>query len=380
MIYKPLCSTEVIFINKNEMMQKLLSLCVANVVLVMSKSSALRWNMNSFIKQLKDKCECLNGVFIWIKNLTKNPTQRDIINSLKEIGNKQIDIIIAIGGGSSIDLAKGISAFYNISKNNNYTINEVTNNIKNKNYKDKKSVDIIAIPSTAGTGSEVTQWATIWDENKICKFSIDDQMLKPKMAIIVPEFTLSMPAKMTLSTGLDAMCQAIESYWSKYTTPIVQEFAYRAVELVIHNLRKAVEQPHNIVIRENLCKASVLAGLAFSQTRTTACHSISYPLTMVYGVPHGFAAAITLDEVGKINKGHFSNDRRLFNLFSEYGGIKNWIDMVCKGVIKMRLSSFGITKEDISIIVNNAFTNGRMDNNPVDLSKADVRNILLSII
>lgn len=380
MIHKPFCSTEIIFADKEEMQQRLFSLDVTDIVIVMSESSALRWNMVSFIEKLQDKCESLNGTLTWIKSAAANPTQKDIIMSLQQIGNKRIDIIIAFGGGSSIDLAKGISTFYNIEKNSNYTADEISDSIKNKTYMGRDFVGIIALPSTAGTGSEVTQWATIWDENKTGKFSIDDPMIKPKIAIIVPEFTLSMPARMTLSTGLDAMCQAIESYWSKHTNPAVQEIAYRAVEIIIQNLRKAVEQPDDINVREKLCKASLLAGLAFSQTRTTACHSISYPLTMLYRVPHGLAASITLDAVGRINRGHFKNDEELFSLFNEYGGIGNWIDMVCIGIIKMRLSEFGITEKDISLIVNNAFTGGRMDNNPVDLSRDDVKKILLSIL
>lgn len=380
MIYKPFCSTEIIFTNKEEMMQKLYSLDVANIVLVMSESSALRWDMTSFINKLKSKCEISNGTLFWINSVPSNPTQKDIIKSLNQIGNKNIDVIIAFGGGSSIDLSKGISAFYNIEKNNNYLVNDITDSIKNKNYKNEKFIDIIALPSTAGTGSEVTQWATIWDKDKKKKFSIDDMRLKPKIAIVVPELTLYMPPKMTISTGLDAMCQAIEAYWSKHTTPVVQEIAYRAVELVIQNLREAVEKPDEIICREKLCKASVLAGLAFSQTRTTACHSISYPLTMLYGVAHGLAASITLNSVAEINKGHFKNDEQLLHLFDEYGSIKNWIDKVCEGIINMRLSSFGITESDIPLIVENAFTSGRMDNNPVDLSKDDVAKILLDII
>ncbi len=380
MIYKPFCSTEIVFTDKETMMQRLFSLDVTNIVLVMSESSALRWGMISFIDKLQSKCETLNGMLNWIKSVPANPTQEDIVKSLQQIGDKKIDIIIAFGGGSSIDLSKGISAFYSIEKNGNYSVEEITDSIKNKKYKDGNFIDIIALPSTAGTGSEVTQWATIWDKNKKGKFSIDDPMLKPKMAIIVPELTLSMPDKMTLATGLDALCQAIEAYWSKHTTPVVQEISYRAVELVIQNLRKAVELPDDIVVREKLCKASVLAGLAFSQTRTTACHSISYPLTMLYGVPHGLAVSITLDAVGKINKGNFENDEELFALFNEYGGIKKWIDMTCNSVIDMRLSTFDIKDKDIPIVVDNAFTSGRMDNNPIDLSRDDVFEILLSVL
>ena len=124
----------------------------------------------------------------------------------------------------------------------------------------------------------------------------------------------------------------------------------------------------------------MLAGLAFSQTRTTACHSISYPLTMLYGVPHGFAVAMTLDAVAEINKGNFKNSDEILSLFNQFGSIKKWIDKVCEDVVDLRLSSFGITEKDLPTIVRNAFTGGRMDNNPVDLSNEDVLGILKSIM
>lgn len=381
MNYMPFCSTEINFIGKEEMIQRLLSLDIYNIMLVMSESSAQRWDMISFINKLKQKCEDLNGTLTWINKVSVNPTQEDIIESLYQIGDKKADIIVAFGGGSSIDLAKGISAFYNPNRIKNYSEEEITNIIINKDYKNKSEfIDIIAVPSTAGTGSEVTQWATIWDVNKTGKLSIDDSMLKPKVAIIVPELTLSMPKNMTLSTGLDALSHAIESYWSRHTTPVVQDIAYRSVELIVKNLIKVINSPDDICLREKLCKASVLAGLAFSQTRTTACHSISYPLTMYFGIPHGLAVSITLDAVSKINKGYFKNDIELFSLFNKYGDIKNWIEAVSEDIINMRLSTFGVKEKDIPMLVDNAFTGGRMDNNPVDLKKNDVSEILMSVL
>lgn len=381
MIFKPFCSTDIRFTDKEGLKQGLLKLTTRNILLIMSKSSAKRWDLVSFIDSLKDKCKASSTVFIWIETISANPTQLDIKHALAKIKDSQIDVIIAVGGGSAIDLAKGISAFHDKKKNALYTSENLTNEIKSKGYKDKdKFIDIIAVPTTAGTGSEVTQWATIWDEERSAKFSIDDPRLQPKQAVIVPELTATLPAKMTLATGLDAMSQAIESYWSKHTTPIVQELAIRSTELIIRYLRKAVEEPQDIKVREKLCRASVLAGLSFAQTRTTACHSISYPLTMLYDVPHGLAASITLDAVANKNRGSFPNDLELFSLFDGFGGIKAFINEVCKGAIDMRLSSFGIREKDIDRITDNAFTGGRMDNNPVDLSKEDVKEILLSVL
>ena len=123
----------------------------------------------------------------------------------------------------------------------------------------------------------------------------------------------------------------------------------------------------------------MLAGLAFSQTRTTACHSISYPMTMLYGVPHGLAAAMTLAQVAEKNRGHFENDGELFAVFAPYGGIQHWLDTVCGGVVSLRLSGFGIAPDQIETLAEHSFTGGRMDNNPVDLTGEDVRTILCAV-
>lgn len=375
MSFKSFCSTEIIFSKQEKITDIITSLEISNIVLIMSKSSAHRQNLDELVEELDKNCKKSNGQFIWINDIKSNPTQEEVIKALRLIGNNKVDIIVSIGGGSAIDLAKAISAFNNPVNNDKYTIEKITELIVKKEY-NNDFIDIVAIPTTAGTGSEVTEWATIWDITKNKKYSIDNPKIKPKMAIIVPELTVSMSKEMTISTGLDAISQAIEAYWSKHTNPIVQEIAYRAIELILRNLRKVVEDSNDKIARENLCVASLLSGIAFSKTRTTACHSISYPLTMIYGIPHGFAVAITLDSVSKINKGSFPNYEKLFSLLDRYGGIKNWIDFVCNGVVNLRLSSFDIKEVDIPIIADKAFTNGRMDNNPVILSRDDVINIL----
>lgn len=376
MNYEAFCSTEIVFCNKEELLARLLSV-KRNAVLVLSESAAIRWKFGSFIQELKELAEAQGLTFVWISTVAANPTQEDILMALELIGQRPVDTIIAVGGGSAMDLAKAIGAFWSDA---NKCIESITDSIKKKTYVHNSFAEIIAVPTTAGTGSEITQWATIWDMDRKAKYSVDTPGLQPKLAIIVPELTTSVSSFMTLSTGLDAMCQAIEAYWSKHTNPLVQEIAYRSVELVIENLRDAVDEPFNLDVRERLCRASVLAGLAFAKTRTTACHSISYPLTMLHDIPHGIAASITLDAVSKRNKGHFPSDQRLFDLFQNHGGIGSWIDKACNGVIDMSLSAFGVTEGDLPGIVDNAFTGGRMDNNPVDLTRDDVTSILRDIL
>ena len=365
----PFCSTEIRFMTSVEMQEHLLSLKLENVVLLLTESGEKRWVLSSFVQDL----EASMSSFVRITNIPSNPTSEDIADALNHIGSNPVDVILAIGGGSCIDLAKGISAFYPSS---NSSSNEtVLAQIQDKSYTSCIGIDIIAIPTTAGTGSEVTQWATIWDKNEKKKYSIDCPQLKPNVAYIVPEFTLSLSAELTLSTGLDALSHAVEAYWSRFTTPLVQDIAYRAVELIVNHLREVVDSPDDLSLREKICRASLLAGLAFSQTRTTACHAISYPLTMYYGIPHGFAVALSLAGVAEINRGHFPNDSELFSIFEEWGGIQGWLDFVCKEIVCLRVGSFGV--DDIDLIASSAVGNGRVENNPVVLFKSDIIQLLI---
>lgn len=364
----PFCSTEIRFLTSAALQEHLLSLRLENIVLLMTENGEKRWNLSPFVSRLRESAKS----FVRICNIPSNPTSEDIADAVNHIGSSPVDIILAIGGGSCIDLAKGISAFYHQS--GDVASESILLDIQNKSYLSHAGVDIIAVPTTAGTGSEVTQWATVWDKVGKKKYSLDCPQLKPKAAYIVPEYTLPLSAEQTLSTGLDALSHAVEAYWSRFTTPLVQDIAYRAVELIVSHLRAVIESPDDLYLREKICRASLLAGLAFSQTRTTACHAISYPLTMHYGIPHGFAVALSLTGVAEINRGHFPNDSELFGLFDMCGGIHGWLDKTSRNIIKLDLINFNF--EDLSIIAEEACASGRMSNNPCEISSDDVLKIL----
>lgn len=375
MDYRPMCSTDLRFIAKEELPEQLSKLSGRNILLILSIGSEERLELQSLIGMLKS-----NNIVTRISSVTSNPAPEDIKDAWDAIGSEPIDLIIAIGGGSAIDLAKAIAAFYTVDTPS-LSVEEITADLLQRSYRKRtRFPDILALPTTAGTGSELTSWATIWDKRNNVKYSVDHPDLKPKFAYIVPEFTSTAPKDLTLSTGLDALSHAMEAYWSRHTTPLVQELALRAIQIILDKLPSLLSTPDSLSLREDLCKASVLSALAFSHTRTTACHSISYPLTMLFGIPHGIAVAMTLGEVGKRNSGHFSRDREFYQLFEPFGGIQGWLDQVSKDIFRLRLSAFGIRKEDINLIISRAFTAGRMDNNPVLLSEDDVKEILLSLI
>lgn len=371
-MYDSFCETEIKFCDL-DFIKKYLNEENQNTIIVMSKNSADRFLLSDIIK---------NKNFLWVNSFSNNPTQIDILNSLNIIKNniKLYNKIIAIGGGSAIDLAKSIAAFFNIT-NENLTIEYITKKIKSKVYINEK-IDIIAIPTTAGTGSEVTQWATIWnyyenDNNN--KFSIEHKSLKPKKAFICTELSLTMPKKLILSSALDALCHSIEAFWSKNTNKLSKELSIRSIELIVYNLPEALKDISKYEYRDNLMIASLIAGISFSKTKTTACHSISYPLTSKFKIEHGFAVALTLYEILELNKNYIGDMYKIYNIFDKYNGVKEWLNLVCKDLIELKLSYFGVKKQDIENIVNNSFTKERMDNNPAYISKEDLYKVLNKI-
>lgn len=374
MSYEPFCSTEIIFLSKLEMETALCKLKDNHIIIVMTSSGMKRWKLKSTLDTLM-----FQNKVVWIDKVNPNPTPRDIYDAIQQISFEKVDIILAIGGGSAMDLGKGISACYSL-KSKDMTEDLILDTIKRKDYLFQQNwIDILAIPTTAGTGSELTKWATIWDRKNHVKYSVEAEGLLPKKAMIVPELTLLLGTELTLSTGLDALCHGIEAYWSIYTNDLVQEIAYRSIEINLQTLKQVLVTPDDICLRTDMCRASVLAGIAFSHTRTTACHSISYPLTMYYDIPHGYASALTLKEVSDRNRGNFKNSTRLFSLFNAYGGLGNWLESVTEGIVDLKLSQFGVCFQEIQEITNHSFTVGRMENNPVCFSKEDVSEILSEI-
>ena len=284
------------------------------------------------------------------------------------------DLIVAIGGGSSIDLGKAISALYE------YKDEDVLDLLKNKNYlNNANSIPLIAVPTTAGTGSECTKWATIWDFDNSKKYSIDANYLYPKESWLVPELTITMDMKMTLATGLDALAHAMESYWSVPSNSYTRVLARDSIKIIHEYLPLVLNDLDNLEYRQKMLMGSFFAGLAFSNTRTTACHSISYPLTMMFGINHGFAAAITLFEVLSRNWEYLKEKNLFLDAWdaNDLDDIKHWFDKVSSG--SLNLANFDVKKEDIQKIVKLATTGGRMDNNPIIFNEEEIYDILINV-
>lgn len=204
---------------------------------------------------------------------------------------RPVEAIVAVGGGSVIDSAKVFSA-----ASGNF--NNIRRFVEHKTGGDKLSaIPIIAVPTTAGTGSEVTCWATIWDRTGKQKYSLDRSDLYPKTAVVDPALMLDKPRDLTLSTGLDALSHALESIWNVNANPVSACLAEAAARDILECLPRLLGDLGNPDLRERMAKAALLAGLAFSNTKTAIAHNISYPLTLQYEVPHGIACSFTLPAV-----------------------------------------------------------------------------------
>lgn len=203
------------------------------------------------------------------------------------------NLVVGVGGGSAMDLAKAAAALTaNEGKARKYIGVDLLPN---------KGLPTIMVPTTAGTGAEVTWTAVFTMRKDKAKGGINSPHLYPDLALLDPELTLTVPAEMTAATGMDALCHAIESYTSVKANPMSDMAAAEAIALIGESLVRAWADGRNIEARENMMLGSLLAGLGLANAGVTAVHALSYPLGAVYGIPHGLANAILLPHVMNFN-------------------------------------------------------------------------------
>lgn len=315
-----------------------------------------------------------------------NPKYADVIRGVKLWHAHPCDMMIAIGGGSAIDMAKLIG----ICGTHRGQYRELlTGNIPIRDM----VAPLIAIPTTAGTGSEATHFAVVYVAEQ--KYSVAHANVLPDYAIIDPNLTANLPASITAHTGLDALSQAVESLWSVNATAQSRVFASEALTLVLDNLEAAVHRPTPDV-RANMCRAAHLSGKAINISKTTAPHAISYTLTSQFGVPHGLAVALTLGAVLIYNNGVTSGDcwhpkgvaqvqkdireiNRLIGVVSSEEARKHIDDLISAIGCPTRLRQVGVaTDADLEILVQNVNTE-RLKNNPRALSQFELRWVLKEI-
>ncbi|UOE95773.1 iron-containing alcohol dehydrogenase [Alkalihalobacillus sp. LMS39] len=238
-------------------------------------------------------CESMkneNIHYIIYDDVIPNPTIETIENAVKMYRDHHCEAIIAFGGGSPIDCAKAVGA--RIAKPKK-TIQQMKGQLKIR----KETPFLVAIPTTAGTGSEATLAAVVSNRDTQEKYAINDHALIPNVAVLDPVLTINLPPHITASTGMDALTHAVEAFIGKGNTNETTAYSRDAVQLIFENLNEAYSNGSNLVARQNMQKASYLAGLAFTRAYVGNVHAIAHQLGGFYSYPHGLANAIILPHV-----------------------------------------------------------------------------------
>lgn len=308
-----------------------------------------------------------------------NPNVEQLYQMYQETKGLGIGLVVAIGGGSTLDVGKSLCCLY---ANPVDRVEELREKIVNREYV-HPACPWIGVPTTAGTGSEVTCWATIWDPKQGRKYSIDTPENYAYAALADPQLLESMPLSLAVSSALDAAAHAAESYWARASNMASKALALQAIRLVMGHIGELLENPRSPSACDAMSQGSLLAGLAFSNTRTTACHSLSYPLTMDYGIPHGVAVSLLLAPVMALNCGAISDPQPLFAAFGVSGAQE--LGETVSGILERAgfsssLSRWGVEKQALSQLAARGFTKGRSDNNPVELTPQTVCEILNKLL
>ena len=226
------------------------------------------------------------------------------------IRENECDFVVALGGGSVMDCAKAAATFSVAGVAS-------TEFLATGKAIPQEHLPIIAVPTTAGTGSEITSVSVLSDHQRGVKAPMASDGFYPKLAIVDPQLTHSVPLYITACTGFDVLCHAVESYWSIHHQPVCATLSVHAARLVMQHLLTAFNEPDNAEAREKMAEASVVAGLGFALPKTTSSHACSYPLTNLFGIPHGEACALTISHFMRFNAEN--GDPRTETLAKELG-------------------------------------------------------------
>ena len=244
-----------------------------------------------------------------------NPSTNTVYAGTEMINKFKPDTIIAIGGGSAIDAAKGMWLFYEHPDTEFFGAKQKFLDIRKRTYKiqSAKKAQMVCIPTTSGTGAEVTPFAVITDSETHVKYPLADYALTPNVAIIDPQFVMSVPAGVTADTGMDVLTHAIESYVSVMASDYTRGLSLQAIKLVFDYLEDSVKNP-NLENREKMHNASTMAGMAFANAFLGICHSIAHKIGGEYNIPHGRTNAILLPHIIRYN----AKDPSKHALFPKY--------------------------------------------------------------
>ncbi|EOY6172021.1 iron-containing alcohol dehydrogenase [Enterobacter hormaechei] len=310
-----------------------------------------------------------------------NPTTSNVKAGLNVLLEHHCDAVVSFGGGSPHDCAKAIA----LLATNGGEIEDY----EGINCSEREQLPLFAINTTAGTGSEITRFCIITDEQRHIKMAIIDKNVTPLMSVNDPELMLDMPKSLTAATGMDALTHAIEAYMSTSAFPVTDGLALKAINLIQQNLRTTVFQGDNLPARENMAIAQFMAGMAFNSASLGYVHAIAHQLGGFYNLPHGVCNAILLPHVQRFNAGLPAVAQRLMDIANAMGlklsvdHARN-VDITLAAIKQLSsdigipggLAELGVKEKDFDILAENTLTDSCSLTNPRIATKQQIKEIL----
>ncbi len=313
------------------------------------------------------------------RDVTPNPKTEEVLEGARVYADEKCDSLIAVGGGSPMDCAKGIGI---VSTNGGRIIDY--EGVDKVNY---PLPPLIFVPTTAGTSADISQFAIITDTNRKVKIAIVTKTIVPDVALIDPETTTSMDSDLTANTGLDAYCHAFEAYVSNANSAVTDAHALEAIKLITEALPKVINNLSDLQLRGKMMLGSLFAGLAFSNASLGAVHAMAHSLGGLLDVPHGACNAILLEHVVEFNfvfaveryrriavamglevKSLDDSEAKLA-LVNELGRISKIVG------IKSGLRDMGMTDRDIKLLAENSLKDPCLVTNPAQPTQSDIERI-----
>ncbi|VVE69582.1 alcohol dehydrogenase [Pandoraea anapnoica] len=288
-----------------------------------------------------------------IDQVSPNPDVRELAPMYGDFWRRygQCEVIVALGGGSALDTAKLLM----VAGDDDRFATLVDALDAGGTFHPTRTKRLITIPTTAGTGSEVTPWATLWDRHvKRKKYSLHLSETWPEAAIVDPALTCSLPRSVTLQSGLDALSHALEAIWNVNANPVSDTFAVTAARDMMRVLPSLMTSPGDMTLRSQAALAALQAGMAFSNTKTALAHSISYDMTIRHGLPHGIACSFTLPTVMRLAIGRRADrDAVLAQVFDgDIAGAPDRLTAFLNGLgVATEFSAYGVSEPESTAMI-----------------------------
>lgn len=308
------------------------------------------------------------------------PDAKGVMAAAELARSSSADVVVGVGGGSALDTAKSAAL---MARNPGHI-----RDYSGLNVPSERGIPVIALPTTAGTGSECAIWAVISEKQKHDKYGVGGRNMTAAVALCDPALTLTLPARQTVSTGADALAHALESYVNKATQPISEALSEKAMELIARSFRSAVFQGADIDARSDMMIAATMAACAFAPTRLGLAHAMAMPLGAHAKIPHGDVIAILLPEVMRFNvvaaQRQFAEIARIFSVDTRslttreaaHAGVDAVTDLLRDVGAPSSLSDYGVTEDHLPEIAAESMKSGNIVVNPRPTRAQDLIEIM----